>query len=204
MRLGRGLGVWIVLTFVVLALPSAALAQASIGGSVKDTSGAVMPGATVEASSPALIEKTRTVVTDGAGQYKIIDLSPGTYEVVITLTGFKTVRRSGIILEGNFTAQVNAELQVGSVEESITVTAASPTVDTVNNTTSMVLNRDILDSIPTPARNTPSRALLIPGTTVTPFVLGQYNMTVHGSATSDMVIAIDGMRVNNLCGSGQY
>src|SRR3954453_12435546 len=187
-----------------LCVPAAGYAQVAIAGLVKDTSGAVMPGATVEASSPALIEKTRTVVTDGAGQYKIIDLSPGTYEVVITLTGFKTVRRSGIILEGNFTAQVNAELQVGSVEESITVTAASPTVDTVNNTTSVVLNRDILDSIPTPARNTPSRALLIPGTTVTPFVLGQYSMTVHGSSTADMVIAIDGMRVNNLCGSGQY
>ena len=100
-------------------MPAAGYAQVAIAGLVKDTSGAVMPGATVEASSPALIEKTRTVVTDGAGQYKIIDLSPGTYDVVITLTGFKTVRRSGIILEGNFTAQVNAELQVGSVEESL-------------------------------------------------------------------------------------
>ena len=90
------------------------------------------------------------------------------------------------------------------MEESITVTAAPPTVDTVNNTAAFVVNREILDSIPTPSRNTPARALLIPGTTVTPFVLGQYNMSVHGSATSDMVIAIDGMRVNNLCGSGQY
>src|SRR5829696_1486037 len=134
-----------------VCVPAAGYAQVAIAGVVKDTSGAVMPGATVEASSPALIERTRSVVTDGAGQYKIIDLSPGIYEVVITLTGFKSVRRSGIVLEGNFTAQVNAELQVGSVEESITVTAAPPTVDTVNNTAAFVVNRDILDSIPTPS-----------------------------------------------------
>ena len=187
-----------------LCLPVASYAQVAIAGVVKDTSGAVMPGATVEASSPALIERTRSVVSDGAGQYKIVDLSPGTYEVVFTLAGFKTVRRSGVVLEGRFTAQVNAELQVGSVEESITVTAAAPTVDTVNNTTTFVASREVLDAIPTTDRNTVSRALLIPGTTVTPFVLGQFNLTSHGSAVSDFTIAIDGLRVNNLCGSGQY
>ena len=82
-----------------------------------------MPGVLVEASSPALIEKTRSVVTDSAGQYKIIDLRPGTYEVSFTLTGFKVVRRGNITLEGNFTPTVNADLQVGSVEETLTVTA---------------------------------------------------------------------------------
>ena len=101
----------------------------AIAGVVKDSSGAVMPGVNVEASSPALIEKTRTVVTDGAGQYRIVDLRPGTYEVSFTLPGFKTVRRADIILEGTFTAQVNAELQVGAVEETVPVTAASPAVD---------------------------------------------------------------------------
>ncbi len=181
-----------------------ASAQASIAGVVKDGSGAVLPGVTVEASSPALIEKARSVVSGSSGQYRIVDLSPGTYQVTFTLAGFKVVRRADIILQGNFTAPVNVDLQVGSLEESVTVTGASPTVDVTNNTTQFVVNRDILDAIPTPIRNTPARALLLPGTTVTPFVLGQYSMSVHGSNTADMVIAIDGLRVNNLCGSGQF
>jgi len=181
-----------------------ASAQASIAGVVRDGSGAVLPGVTVEASSPALIEKARSVVSDSSGQYRIVDLSPGTYQVTFTLAGFKVVRRADVVLQGNFTAPINVDLQVGSLEESVIVTGASPTVDVTNNRTQFVVNRDILDAIPTPIRNTPARALLLPGTTVTPFVLGQYNMSVHGSATQDMVIAIDGLRVNNLCGSGQF
>ena len=181
-----------------------ASAQASIAGVVRDGSGAVLPGVTVEASSPALIEKARTVVTDGSGQYRIVDLSPGRYQVAFTLAGFKTVRREDVVLEGAFSAQINVGLEVGTLEESVTVTGATPTVDVTNNRTQFVANRDILDSIPTPIRNTPARALLLPGTTVTPFVLGQYSMSVHGSNTADMVIAIDGLRVNNLCGSGQF
>ena len=189
---------------ILLAFPEAAAAQASIAGSVRDTSGAVLPGVTVEASSTALIEKTRTAVTDGSGQYRIVDLPPGTYDVVFTITGFKAIRREGIVLQGSFAAQVNGELQVGTLEETITVTGESPIVDVVNNRSQFVANREILDAIPTPIRNTPLRALLLPGTAVTPFVLGQYTMSVHGSNSSDTVIAIDGMRVNNLCGSGQY
>ena len=196
----RGLAV----AFVLLSLPAVSLAQGSITGSVKDPSGAILPGVTVEASSAALIEKSRSAVTDGAGQYRIVDLPPGTYEVVFTLSGFKTVRREGIILQGAFSAQVNADLQVGGLEESITVSGESPIVDVVNNRSQFVANRDILDAIPTPIRNTPLRALLLPGTQVVPFVLGQYTMSVNGSASADTVIAIDGMRVNNLCGSGQY
>lgn len=187
----------------VVLFPLAARAQGSIAGSVKDPSGAVLPGVTVEASSDALIEKTRTAVTDSAGNYRIVDLPPGSYSVTFTLTGFKTVRRDGVLIQGSFTAPVSEQMQVGALEETITV-SGTPTVDVSNNTAQMVLDRDILDSIPTPIRNTPARALLLPGTTVTPFVLGQYSMSVHGSNTSDMVIAIDGMRVNNLCGSGQF
>ncbi len=189
---------------VVLVFPLVARAQGSITGSVKDPSGALLPGVTVEASSPALIEKVRTAVSDTAGNYKIVDLPPGTYAVRFTLTGFKAVVREGIVIQGVFNAPVSAEMQVGSLEETITVSGASPTVDVSNNTAQFVVDRDILDQIPTPIRNTPARALLLPGTTVTPFVLGQYSMSVHGSNTADMVIAIDGMRVNNLCGSGQY
>ena len=192
----------IVATF--LLVPLAARAQSSIAGAVKDTSGAVLPGVTVEASGPALIEKTRAVVSDSAGQYRIVNLPPGTYDVSFSLTGFKTSKRTGVVLQGSFTAQINADMQVGSLSETITVTGAQPTVDVSNNTAQFVVNRDILDAIPTPVRNTPARALLLPGTTVTPFVLGQYSMSVHGSSTSDMAIAIDGLRVNNLCGSGQF
>src|SRR3954447_26062835 len=92
----------------VVALPSLAAAQASISGLVQDASGAVLPGVTVEASSPALIEKTRTVVTDSAGRFSIVDLRPGTYAVTFTLTGFASVKREGVVLSGTFDAQVNA------------------------------------------------------------------------------------------------
>src|SRR5262245_58256079 len=88
----------------LLFFPLAARAQGSIAGSVRDTSGAVLPGVSVETSSPALIEKTRTAVTDTAGNYRITDLPPGVYEVSFTLTGFKTVRREGVIIQGTFTA----------------------------------------------------------------------------------------------------
>jgi hypothetical protein len=97
------------LLFLVLA-PSLARAQASIGGVVRDTSGAVLPGATVEASSPALIEKVRSVTTDGTGQYKIVDLRPGIYTVTFTLTGFSAFKREGVELTGSNTVTVNADL----------------------------------------------------------------------------------------------
>src|SRR6187200_2499827 len=106
-------------------VPALAHAQASITGVVRDTSGAVLPGVTVEAASPALIEKVRTVVTDGAGSFRIIQLRPGTYTVTFSLTGFSTVRREGIELAGDFVANVNAEMRVGALEETITVTGAA-------------------------------------------------------------------------------
>src|SRR5688572_4093002 len=108
--------------FLVSALiPSAVYAQASIAGVVRDSSGAVLPGVTVEAASPALIEKVRTVVTDGAGQYRIIDLRPGAYTVTFTLTGFNTVKREGVELSGDAVANITAEMRVGALEETITV-----------------------------------------------------------------------------------
>jgi hypothetical protein len=181
-----------------------ASAQVGVAGLVRDGTGAAMPGVTVEASSPALIEKTRSVVSDAAGQYRLVDLSPGIYTVTFTLPGFKTVRRADIALEGTMIAQVNAEMEIGSIEESITVTGESPVVDVVSNRSSFVASRDILDTLPVATRNLPARVNLIPGASVTFFTLGQYNMSVHGSAPSDMTIAVDGMRLNNLCGSGQY
>ena len=101
----------------IVLIPSVVSAQASITGFVRDSSGAVLPGVTVEAASPALIEKVRTAVTDGTGQYRIVDLRPGTYSVTFTLPGFSVVRRDGVELTGSFTASIDAELRVGAVEE---------------------------------------------------------------------------------------
>ena len=116
---------------LVAVLPLAAFAQgsASITGVVRDTSGAVLPGVTVEASSPVLIEKVRVVVSDGGGQYRIVDLRPGVYTVTFTLGGFNTFVRDGIELAGNFTASINAEMRVGAIEETVTVTGQAPVVD---------------------------------------------------------------------------
>ena len=136
-------------------LPAATWAQqanGTIAGVVKDTSGAVMPGVTVEAASPALIEKVRTVVTDGQGQYRIVDLRPGTYIVTFTLPGFSTFKREGIELTTGFTATVNAELKVGSLEETVTVTGEAPVVDTQNVQQQTTLARATLDAIPTSRR----------------------------------------------------
>src|SRR5207245_808833 len=103
-----------------------------IAGVVKDATGAVLPGVLVEATSPALIEKTRAALTDAQGQYKIVDLRPGTYAVTFTLQGFGSVKREGIELTTAFTATVNAELAVGAVAETVTVTGESPVVDVQN------------------------------------------------------------------------
>jgi len=105
-----------------LLLPVVASAQAAISGVVRDASGAVLPGVTVEAASPALIEKVRTAVTDGTGQYAIENLRPGQYTVTFTLPGFAAVKREGIELSGTFNARINADMRVGGIEETITVT----------------------------------------------------------------------------------
>jgi hypothetical protein len=133
---------------LLVFVPSIASAQGSITGTVRDASGAVLPGVTVEASSPDLIEKVRTAVTDGAGQYRIVDLRAGTYAVTFTLTGFSTVRREGITIEGSFTANVDADLRLGSLEETITVTGESPIVDVQNMRRQMVLDNDMISAIP--------------------------------------------------------
>src|SRR5213080_2545203 len=113
---------------LISATASAQNANGSVVGAVKDASGAVLPGVTVEASSPVLIEKTRTTVTDDTGQYRIVDLRAGTYTVTFTLGGFSTVKREGIELSGTFNASVNADLKVGALAETITVTGETPIV----------------------------------------------------------------------------
>src|SRR4051812_7516336 len=113
------------LAFVMLVTPVAMAQTGIIAGLVKDTSGAVMPGVTVEAASPSLIEKVRTAVTDGSGQYKLVDLVPGTYSVTFTLPGFNTMKRDGIQLSAGFTATVDGEMRVGELQETVTVSGAS-------------------------------------------------------------------------------
>src|SRR5688500_5158090 len=135
--------------FAVLLLSASAYAQASIAGIVRDTSGAVLPGVTVEASSPALIEKTRSAVSDGSGQYRIENLRPGVYTVRFLLSGFSTVSREGVELSGSATASVNADLRVGSLEETITVTGESPVVDLQSAERQTVLTNETIRAIPT-------------------------------------------------------
>jgi len=152
----------LLVVLVSLLVPSAAYAQAAITGVVRDTSGAVLPGATVEATSPVLIEKVRSVISDAAGQYRIVDLRPGTYSVTFSLTGFTTVKREGIELSGNFVATVSADMRVGQVQETVTVTGESPIVDVQSTRTQNVLDRDILAAIPS-SRNVVGIQALIPG-----------------------------------------
>ena len=141
---------WVRLVVFMFAMaPALAHAQASITGIVKDSSGAVLPGVTVEAASPALIEKARSAVTDGSGQYRIVDLRPGSYSVTFTLSGFNAVKREGIELTGTFTSTVNVELRVGSLEETITVTGESPIVDVQSIRRQTTVDGDVIAALPT-------------------------------------------------------
>jgi hypothetical protein len=203
----------VALAFCLGMMPTLTFGQAASGiaGIVRDTSGAVMPGVTVEASSPALIEKVRTVVTDGQGQYKIVDLRPGVYTVTFTLTGFSSFKREGIELSAGFTAAVNADLKVGGLEESITVSGQSPMVDTQNIVQQKVINRQLLDSVPTSRSN---YAALTPGASRSTDVGGSNGsdsgstFTIHGSRGGDTRRLIDGMRWNSMeagnAGTGFY
>src|SRR6266702_4508950 len=147
---------------VLVLLPSLAYAQAAITGVVKDTSGAVLPGATVEAASPVLIERVRSVVSDDTGQYRIVNLRPGTYSVTFSLPGFSTVKREGIELSGTFVATVNGDLKVGALEETITVTGETPIVDVQSAKVQQTVSKDIVAAIPS-SRTAGGIQALIPG-----------------------------------------
>jgi len=136
------------LLLVVMLLPSAVFAQATLTGTVKDNSGAVLPGVTVEASSPALIEKTRSAVTDDTGQYRIIHLRPGTYSVTFTLPGFVTVKRDAIEMSGTQTISIPIEMKVGGVEETITVSGDTPVVDVQSAQRELVMKSDVIQELP--------------------------------------------------------
>ena len=202
--------------FLTLVLaPAFASAQTStISGTVRDASGGVLPGVTVEASSPALIEKTRATVSSGSGNYSILALRPGTYTVKFELPGFTTVIREGIELTSDFTATINVDLKVGALEETLTVTGESPIVDTQSITQRVVMTQEVRDALPT-GRNIQAVGIMIPGTTIAVGGGGALSRDVGGSGnlqqsplqyrgSGDTVQTIEGIRLNNLCAQGAY
>jgi hypothetical protein len=156
-------GKWLLAIAFLILGPRIVQAQASITGTVRDPTGAVLPGVTVEAASDVLIERVRSAISDSTGQYRIVDLRPGTYAVTFTLAGFNTFKREGIELTGSFTATVNAEMKVGSIEESVTVTGESPIIDTQSVKRQTVLSNEIVTALPA-ARAYAGVMTLIPAT----------------------------------------
>ena len=194
---------------LLMAAAASAQTNAVIAGVVRDATGAILPGVTVEASSPALIERVRTATTDDTGQYRILELRPGTYTVQFSLPGFSTVRREGIELTTGFTATVNADMRVGALEETVTVSGASPVVDLQNVKTQVVMTRDIVDAIPS-GKYFQNLAVLIPGVvasrgfsaTANQDVGGQggqshSSMAIHGGRANDLEIQLDGMNTSS-------
>ena len=207
----------LLIVLVSLLVPSAAYAQAAITGVVKDASGGVLPGVTVEAASPVLIEKVRSVVTDATGQYRIVDLRPGVYSVTFELPGFSTVRREGIELSGNFVATVNSDLRVGTIEETITVSGESPIDDVQSARTQQIISSDIISAIPS-SRNVNGIQNLIPGMSAAGGVgvIGNSNTDsgniggtmqggaayIHGGRPADSRIYADGINMGWAGGPG--
>ena len=196
---------------LLLLLSTPAFAQ-GVAGIVKDTSGAILPGVSVEAASPALIEKSRTVVTDGTGQYRFVDLKPGTYSVTFTLPGFATVKRDNIELTGAGVTTINADMRVGAVEETITVSGATPVVDTQTSTKrEVVLADEVLAAVPV-SRTYGSVLAMVPGVqsltldvNSTQSVGGtatNFFFTSRGGRGNEGTVQVDGMNVGSAFGGG--
>jgi hypothetical protein len=195
-----------------LMTPATALAQGAFAGVVKDASGAVLPGVTVEARSAALIEGARSVVTDSAGAYRVVDLRPGTYMLVFTLPGFSTVRREGLELTGSRVVNIDAQLAVGGVQETVTVTGETPVVDIQSSQRQQVMSDEIIAALPA-GRSHYDLAALMPGLVGQQFgragwqdVGGTNNlqiaaMSIHGGSFLDTKVAINGLSSRNLLSS---
>jgi len=201
----------ILLALVFLAgLPLAAYAQAGISGLVRDSSGAVLPGVTVEAASPALIEKVRSSLTDGTGRYAILDLRPGTYSVTFTLPGFRTVLRENIVLTGTGITDVNADMAVGALEETITVSSATSLVNLQTTTRQAVMDQEIVSAIPS-SRTPFTVGVLIPGVRKGAFT-GQdvggsvvqevASLEANGGRTSDQRMMVNGVALSSMIAGG--
>ena len=185
---------------LMASAPSSTFAQAAMTGSVRDGSGAALTGVMVQTTSPALIEKARLAVTDGAGHYRIENLGPGTYSVGFTLNGWKPYRRDGIELSGSSTVVVNAELAIGTVAEAITVTAELPVVDAHSLNRELVLSSDVVRSIPT-VRSYNALLVLVPGvmTTSNDIVTGTATTSfpIHGGRTNEGRLTLDGLNIGS-------
>jgi hypothetical protein len=192
----------------LMLLPMSAAAQSAISGLVRDASGGVLPGVSVEAASPVLIERVRTVVTDDQGRYTIADLRPGLYKVTFALAGFTTLIRDGLELPSDFTASVNVEMKVGALAETVTVSGSAPLVDVQSSQQSVNLKREVLDALPT-ARTYAAEGSLAVGVRVNaPNVGGariaaQQRMMVHGANAADNTISVDGMPMMSFYSNGE-
>src|SRR5437867_9465040 len=193
-----------VLAVLATSLPASAQVLGSIAGTVRDSSGAVLPGVTVEASSDALIEKTRVVVADGAGQYRIVNLPPGIYSVGFALTGFSTVKRDGVEVTAGTTVPISAELKVGTVAETVTIVGESPIVDVQSAAQTRSLSAQVFKEIPS-SGSWIQMAALVPAIRASVQdvggVLGDQTgaqVFAHGSRDQDGVSLIDGLRIGNM------
>ena len=194
----------------LIALPLGAYAQAGLSGLVRDASGAVLPGVTVEAASPVLIEKARSAVSDAAGRYTISDLRPGSYRVTFTLQGFKTVVREGVELAGSQVVSINADLAVGGVQETITVSGQTPAVDLQTTTRQAVMDQEIVSAIPS-SRTPFTVGVLIPGVKKGAFT-GQdvggsvvqevASLEANGGRTSDQRMMVNGVALSSMIAGG--
>ena len=191
---------------VLVPFTASAQQAGGIAGVVRDTSGGVLPGATVDAASPVLIEQVRTVFTNGEGRYSIVDLRPGLYTVTFTLPGFSTVIREGVELTTGFTAAVNVDLQVGTLEETITVTGATPLVDVQNVRRQEVVSNELLEALPTSTKNLTNLVTLTAGFTGLSDVGGRYTTQVGGNfhGKSGTKVNFDGMGIENTTGANSY
>ena len=189
----------VVLSCLVL-FPAIAQAQATVAGVVRDTSGAVLPGVTVEAASPVLIQKVRSVVSDGGGQYRITELPPGRYDMTFTLSGFAVVRRQGVDVRGSGVIPINAELRVGTLEETITVTGETPLVDTQSTRRETVLTTETIQALPA-TRTYGALLAAVPGLMTNNSSLGAMTtpfmtmFTAHGGRANEGRVQIDGLPV---------
>jgi hypothetical protein len=199
-----------VLSMICMLATTAAFAQVqtgSIAGVATDASNAVMPGVTVSVSGEKLIGGVQTQTTDASGAYRFDRLPPGSYSVKFELQGFRTIDRSDVAISAAFTATVNAKMEVGGVNETITVTGESPTVDTHSNLQQTVMNQEILEGVPS-GRDPWSIAKIIPGVQVSTYDVGgtqsiqQSSLSSHGSSTNDVSYNIDGASVNWPGGGG--
>ncbi|MGE3176764.1 MAG: carboxypeptidase regulatory-like domain-containing protein [Vicinamibacterales bacterium] len=192
--------------FVMAAGPAGGQTlTAGITGTVRDESQAVLPGVTIEAASPSLIEKVRSTVSDGEGRYNFVDLVPGTYSVTFTLPGFRTFVRDGVTINAGFTATVNGDMSVGGIEESITVSGAAPVVDTQNVRRQTTASRDILDGLPVSTKRVDTLVTLTPGFQGIADVGGRYNSepgAYHGKRGTKQFF--DGMGIENSAGNSSY